>query len=215
MANTGFPQHNATIVDLTTTLRPWRRYIIRNGEKRYLRSNGPSFSVNYKNALAFAGDVDYSLLQATIRQDMSLGPRSSLEYFVNGGDFISKKKMYFPDYRHFMGNEFFFQYTYPPDQFRMLQYYRYSTTGWFFQTHATWSSQNFALTRIQALRTTGLSETLQLHYLKVPTIRNYTEVVYGIDNIYRVLRLEAVAQFHGSHFKGMGWRFGTSIPFGR
>lgn len=215
LQNTGFPIHNATILDLTATVRPWRRYLIRNGEKRYLRSKGPSFSVNYKSGLGFAGDVDYSMLQGNVRQNLSLGPRSNLEYFVNGGGFLSTKQMYFPDYRHFMGNEFFFQYAYPPDQFRMLQYYRYSTSSWFFQAHAIWTSQRFALTRIEALRITGISETLQLHYLRVPTIRNYTEAVYGIDDILRVIRLEAVAQFHGSHFKGMGWRVGTSIKFGR
>jgi hypothetical protein len=215
LANTGFPEHNALILDLTIDIRPWRRYLIRNGEKRYLRSKGPSFSLNYKDGLGFAGDVDYAMLQGNVRQNMNLGPRSNFEYFVNGGGFINKKQMFFPDYRHFMGNEFFFQYAYPPDQFRMLQYYRYSTTSWFFQAHATWTLQHFALTRIEALRITGISETIQLHYLKAPTIRNYTEVVYGIDNILRVIRLEAVAQFHGSHFKRMGWRIGTSIKFGR
>lgn len=215
LANTGFPEHNALLLDLTATLRPWRRYLIRNGKKRYLRSKGPSFGINYKSGLGFAGDVDYSLLQGNIRQDLNLGPRSNLEYFIGGGSFISTEKMYFPDYRHFMGNEFFFQYAYPPDQFRMLQYYRYSTSSWFFQAHAIWNLQRFALTRIEPLRLIGISETLQLHYLKVPTIRNYTEVVYGIDNIVRVIRLEAVAQFHGSHFKGMGFRLGTSIKFGR
>ena len=213
--NTGFPDHNALLLDLTATVRPWRRYLIRNGEKRYLRSRGPNFSINYKEALAFAGDADYSMLQGTIRQDVNLGPRSSLEYLVNGGGFLSKKQMYFPDYRHFMGNEFFFQYAYPPDQFRMLPYYTYSTSSWFFQAHATWNLQRFLLTRIQALRITGLSETIQLHYLRVPAIRNYSEVVYGIDNILRVVRLEAVAQFHGSQFKGMGWRLGTSLRIGR
>lgn len=215
LSETGFPVHNATLLDLTATVRPWRRYLLRNGEKRYLRSRGPSFIVNYKSGLAFAGDVDYSLLQGTIRQNLNLGPRSNLEYFVNGGGFLSKSQMYFPDFRHFMGNEFFFQYAYPPDQFRMLPYYTYSTSSRFLQAHATFSTQRFVITRIEALRTTGISETLQLHYLKVPTIRNYTEVVYGIDDILRILRLEAVAQFHGSKFQGMGWRFGTSIRFGR
>ncbi|MCE7064360.1 DUF5686 and carboxypeptidase regulatory-like domain-containing protein [Dyadobacter sp. CY326] len=215
LANTGFPEHDAMTLDLTATLRPWRRYLIRNGEKRYLRSKGPSFSVNYKRGVGIAGDVDYSMLQGTVRQDLNLGPRSNLEYYVNGGSFLSRKQMYFPDYRHFMGNEFFFQYAYPPDQFRMLSYYGYSTKSWFFQAHAIWTLQRFALTRIEALRITGISETLQLHYLRAPTIRNYSEVVYGIDNILRVIRLEAVAQFHGSHFIKMGWRVGTSIKFGR
>ncbi|QRR04341.1 carboxypeptidase-like regulatory domain-containing protein [Dyadobacter sandarakinus] len=215
LANTGFPQHNALLFNLNAQIRPWRRYLIRNGEKRYLRSKGPSFGVHYKSAAAFGGDVAYDMLEGTIRQDLSLGPRSHLEYYVNGGGFLSTKKMYFPDYRHFMGNEFFFQYAYPPDQFRMLQYYRYSTDSWFFQAHAVWTMQHFLLTRVQALRVTGLSETLQLHYLRVPSIRNYSEVVYGLDDILRVIRLEAVAQFHGSHFKQMGFRVGTSIKFGR
>lgn len=215
LANTGFENHNAWIFDMTATLRPWRRYLVRNGEKRYLRSRGPAFSVNYKSGLGALGDSDYSLLQGTIRQDLSLGPRSNLEYLVNGGGFLSTKKMYFPDYQHFMGNEFFFQYVYPPDQFRMLPYYRYSTAKWFFQTHLTWSMQHFLLTRVQSLRVTGISETLQLHYLRVPSIRNYTEAVYGIDNIMRIVRLEAVAQFHDAHFQGMGWRIGASFRFGR
>lgn len=215
LSNTGFPKHNALLLDLSVNLRPWRRYSMRNGEKRYLRSKGPSFGLNYKGGLGFAGDVDYAMLQGNVRQNVNLGPRSNLEYYVNGGSFLSKTKLYFPDYRHFMGNEFFFQYAYPPDQFRMLPYYKYSTTSWFFQAHAIWTLQHFALTRLEALRITGISETIQLHYLRAPTIHNYTEAVYGIDNILRVIRLEAVAQFHGTHFQKMGWRIGTSIKFGR
>jgi hypothetical protein len=215
LANTGFNEHNALLLDLTVNIRPWRRYLIRNGEKRYLRSKGPSFGINYKSGLAIAGDVDYSMLQLNIRQNLNLGPRSNLEYFVNGGAFLSKKQIYFPDYRHFMGNEFFFQYAYPPDQFRMLPYYLYSTSKRFFQVHAIWTLQRFALTRIQALRVMGISETLQLHYLSVPTMNNYEEMVYGIDDILRVIRLEGVVQFHGSHYKGIGFRIGTSLKFGR
>ena len=215
LANTGFPQHNALLLDLTANIRPWRRYLIRNGEKRYLRSKGPSFAVNYKSGLPFAGDVDYSILQGTIRQNVNLGPRSNLDYSLNGGGFLSKKQIYFQDYRHFMGNEFFFQWGDPPYQFRMLPYYKYSTSEWFFQAHAVWSLQHFLLTRIEPLRVTGLSETLQIHYLKVPTISNYSELVYGIDNIYRVVRVEAVAQFHNGKYQRMGFRIGTNIRIGR
>ncbi|GGB90207.1 DUF5686 and carboxypeptidase regulatory-like domain-containing protein [Dyadobacter sediminis] len=215
LANTGFNEHNALLLDLTVNIRPWRRYLIRNGEKRYLRSKGPSFGINYKSGLAVVGDVDYSMLQATARQNLNLGPRSNLEYFVNAGAFLNKSQICFPDYRHFMGNEFFFQYAYPPDQFRMLPYYLYSTSKRFFQVHAVWTLQRFLLTRIQALRVTGISETLQLHYLSVPAMNNYEELVYGIDDILRVIRLEGVVQFHGSQYKGIGFRIGTSLRFGR
>lgn len=215
MANTSFPQHTAFILDATVRLSPWRRYLIRNGEKRYLRSRGPSFAVNYKSGLPVAGDVEYGMLQGTIRQSLSLGPRSNLDYNVNGGGFLYKGKMYFRDYRHFMGNEFFFLWGDTPSHFKMLPYYKYSTAEWFVQAHATLSLQHFLVTRIEALRVTGLSENLQLHYLKAPTAPNYSELVYGIANIYRILKLEAVAQFHDQKFQKMGFRVGTNIRIGR
>ncbi|MCE7040705.1 DUF5686 and carboxypeptidase regulatory-like domain-containing protein [Dyadobacter sp. CY312] len=215
LADTGFGEHNALLLDVTAHIRPWRRYLIRNGEKRYLRSRGPSFAINYKSGLPFVGDVDYSILHGTIRQNLNIGPRSSLDYSVNGGGFLSKNKLYFQDYRHFMGNEFFFLWGDTPHQFKMLPYYTYSTSEWFFQAHAVWSLQHFLLTRIEPLRVTGLSENLQIHYLKVPTISNYSELVYGIANIYRVVKLEAVAQFHGTEFQRMGFRIGTTLRIGR
>jgi hypothetical protein len=215
LSDTGFSEHNAFLFDLTAHIRPWRRYLIRNGQKRYLRSNGPSLSINYKSGLPFVGDVDYSLLQATIRQNLNIGPRSNLDYSINGGGFLSKKKMYFNDYRHFMGNEFFFLWGDTPYQFKMLPYYEYSTAEWFFQAHAIWSLQHFLLTRIEPLRVTGLSENLQVHYLKAPTMRNYTELVYGIANIYRVVKVEVVGQFHGTEFQRMGLRIGTILKIGR
>ncbi|REA55680.1 carboxypeptidase-like regulatory domain-containing protein [Dyadobacter luteus] len=215
LSDTGFPEHNAILFDFTAHIRPWRRYLIRNGEKRYLRSKGPSLAINYKSGLPFAGDVDYSLLQATIRQNLNIGPRSNLDYSINGGGFLSTKKMYFNDYRHFMGNEFFFLWGDTPYQFKMLPYYEYSTAEWFVQGHAIWSLQHFLLTRIEPLRVTGLSENLQVHYLKAPTMRNYTELVYGVANIYRVVKVEVVGQFHGAEFQRMGLRIGTILKFGR
>jgi hypothetical protein len=215
LSNTGFPNHNALLFDIKANIRPWRRYLIRNGEKRYLRSKGPSFGINYKGGVPVVGDVDYSLLQGNIQQDLNLGPRSSLDYSLNGGGFVGRNKMYFPDYNHFMGNEFFFQWGYPVNQFRMLPYYRYSTSSWFFQAHAIWSLQHFLITRIEPLRLTGLTETIQVHYLKTPSISDYSELVYGVDKILRFVRIEAVAQFHGSEFQRMGFRIGSTIRFGR
>ena len=76
------------------------------------------------------------------------------------------------------------------------------------------SLQRFIVTRIPALRLTGIKETLQVHYLSVPTLKNYTELVYGIDNIVRLVRIELVSRFHGTEFKGLGFRIGTSFRIG-
>ena len=214
LANTGFPIHHATVLTLNTTVRPWRRYIIRNGDKRYLRNRGPAFNLNYKVGLPALGDVNYSLLQGGVSQEFDLGPRSTLSYLTSGGGFLGKKNMYFIDYKHFMGNEFFFQMSDPLAHFRMLPYYKYSTSSWFAEAHVLWTLQRFLFTRMEFVRLTGVKETLQIHYLSAPTVKHYTELVYGFDDVLRVGRLELVGQFHGVHFQSIGFRIGTALQTG-
>ena len=170
LSNTGFPTNNALLFDLSISIRPWQRYTVRNGQKRYLRNRNPILGIQYKNAFGFAGDADFQYLQGTIRQNMSLGPRIDLDYTVSGGGFLRVKQMYFTDYKHFMGGEFFILTGSPLSDFRMLPYYLHSTSSWFYQGHAMFSLQRFIVTRIPALRLTGIKETLQVHYLSVPTL---------------------------------------------
>ena len=110
-----------------------------------------------------------------------------------------------------MGNEFFFQNGDILTSFRMLPYYQYSTSQRFLQGHAVWSSQRFVLTRLPFVRLAGLSELVQVHYLSTPAVKNYTELVYGVDGIIRLFRVEVVGQFIGSQYQGLGLRIGTTL----
>lgn len=209
LSNTGFPDHDAMIFQLGADIRPWRRYIVRNGEKRYLRTKKPAFNILYKAGLPFAGDVDYKFLQGSVRQTIDLGPRNTVSYSVKGGGFISKKNLYFPDFRHFLGNESFFRMGDPLTQFRSLPYYEHSTRQWFVEGHALWAMQRFMITQIPALRLTGIKETIQVHYLFSPTSRHYSELVYGLDHVLRFFRVETVAQFDGAKLHQIEFRVGT------
>lgn len=211
LENTGFPNHDALIFQISADIRPWRRYLVRNGEKRYLRSKKPSFSVLYKSGLGFGGDVNYDFLQGGIRQSIDLGPRNTIGYSVKGGGFLSNKEMYFPDFRHFLGNESFFRLGDPLNQFRSLPYYEHSTQQWFVEGHALWAMQRFIITQLPVFRLRGLKETVQLHYLFSPTSRHYGELVYGIDHILRFFRIETVVQFDSYKINKVEFRLGTTF----
>jgi len=211
LESTGFPDHDALVFQISADIRPWRRYLVRNGEKRYLRSKKPAFSILYKTGLGFAGDVDYDFLQGGIRQSIDLGPRNTVSYSVKGGGFLSKKEMYFPDFRHFMGNESFFRLGDPLTQFRSLPYYEHSTQQWFVEGHALWSMQRFLITQFPVFRLRGLKETVQVHYLFSPTSRHYGELVYGLDHILRFFRIETVAQFDSYKINKIEFRLGTTF----
>lgn len=212
MPNTAFPVHDALLLDIAATIRPWQKYMIRNGRKQYVRNQGPTFYLNYRKGLPAAKSVvDYDFVQGQVRYRFDTGPRSSLQMLTSGGIFLNSKKMFFADFRHFMGNEFFFQTGDALSSFRMLPYYRYSTASKFGQVHVLWSTQKFVLTQVQMLRLLGLRETAQIHYLATPHSKNYTELVYGIDGILRLFRLEVVTQFQKFRYENVGFRVGTVL----
>ena len=208
----GFPTHRALVWNVNMNVRPWQKYAIRNGQKRYWYNKGPTFLIGFKRAIPVEGaSPDYTQLEGSIRQNLDTGPRSNLRFAFTGGGFLSHKKLYFPDFRHFMGNEFFFQNGDILTSFRMLPYYQYSTAHRFLQGHALWNSQRFVLTRLPFVRLAGLSEILQVHYLSTPAVKNYTELVYGVDGIIRLFRVEVVGQFIGNQYQGLGLRVGTTL----
>ncbi|PWJ54486.1 carboxypeptidase-like protein [Dyadobacter jejuensis] len=215
LGNTGFDPHTVGLLTFKAKLKPWARYIVRNGLKRYLPNRGPIFDMTYKQGLAGIGEVQYSFVEGRFSHDAVLGPRSLLRYSVSGGGFVSKSNLYFMDFKHFMGNEFFLQIGDPVNNFRMLPYYQYSTDSWFVQGHAYWIFQRLLLTRLELVRLTGVKETIQIHALKTPSIGYYTELGYGLDDVLRIGRIEVIGQFHGAKLQAIGLRIGTSIQVGK
>jgi len=49
-----------------------------------------------------------------------------------------------------------------------------------------------------------------LSYLATPTSENYFEVGYGIDNLLRILRVEAAASFQDYQYNGWGIKIGIA-----
>jgi hypothetical protein len=63
------------------------------------------------------------------------------------------------------------------------------------------------------LRITGVKEMVFLSYLATPFSNNYFELGYGIDNLFRIFRVEAAVAFQDYRYNGFGVKVGiaTSI----
>ncbi|GAB3644210.1 DUF5686 and carboxypeptidase regulatory-like domain-containing protein [Spirosoma arcticum] len=218
VATTSFPTHRATILNLTASTRLGAtQYVIRNGRRIARRDNdAPLLTVNYRKGF---GQVDYDFLQAGISQSFETGIRSRLNYTLSAGAFLTDRKLYFPDFKHFAGNKFFFQQGDVVAGFRMLPYYQYSTGKRFAEAHVLAEFRKFLITQLTLVRLTGLKENVFVHYLYTPTSKNYTEVGYGLDGLIpQVLpffRVEVISQWQNAKYQGLGFRIGTTLKFGR
>ncbi|GAA4400152.1 DUF5686 and carboxypeptidase regulatory-like domain-containing protein [Nibrella viscosa] len=213
-----FPTHQALVLNLTATGRlKAGSYRISNGRRVNRRNTSPLLMLNYRKGIAGLGgsNVDYDFVQAGISHSFETGIRSRLSYDVRVGGFLNNRSVYFPDFRHFQGNQFFFQQGDPTSIYRMLPYYDYSTGKRFVEAHVLSEFRKFLLTQITYVRLTGLKENLFVHYLGTPASRHYTEVGYGLDGILRLFRVEVVTQWQDFTYQRVGFRVGTTLTFGR
>jgi hypothetical protein len=216
LAGTGFPQHTAFIGAVRLSARPWLKYRIRNGRKYAINRSSPTLMLDYRRAFpspTLNADVEFDNLELGIRHEFKIGVRGNVDFILRGGAFFNNDRMYFMDYKHFLGNKTPFSTNDPVGSFRLLDYYKYSTNDEYFVANVHYQFRKFLVSNITYVRLAGIRENVFVNYLATPTSGNYTEVGYSIDNILRIFRLEAAAAFREGKFVDYGFRFGiaTSI----
>ena len=212
LMDTGFPAHQALVGSLGISARPWLKFRIRNGDKREIHSSSPIISFDYRKGLnaVLGSDVNYDQIELGLKHEFKVGAKGNVDFWFRGGMFLNADKMYFMDYKHFLGNQTPFSATDPVGSFRLLDYYRFSTADKYFSANAHYQFRKFLVTTIPVVRLAGIRENVFVNYLATPTLKNYTEVGYSIDGILRIFRLEAAAAFRDGKYLGYGFRIGIA-----
>lgn len=212
LEDTGFPDHQAFRGSVGITAKPWLKYRSYNGNKYVVSGSSPALLLRYTKGFndILSSDVDYDLVELGVKYGFDLGAKGSIVFNIQGGKFLNKNKLYFMDFKHFLGNQTPFVTSDPVATFRLLDYYRHSTSDQYLVTNVNYQFRRFILTRIPYVRLAGIHENIFVNYLKTPTSRNYTEVGYSIDGILRMFRLEAAASFEGGKHQDVGFRIGIA-----
>ncbi len=212
LMDTGFPSHQALIGSLGITARPWLKFRIRNGDKREIDSSSPTISFDYRKGFdaLLGSDIKYDQIELGLRHEFKMGAKGNVDIWLRGGTFLNTDKMYFMDYKHFLGNKTPFSTNDPVGSFRLLDYYQYSTATKYFSANAHYQFRKFLVTTIPVVRLAGIRENVFVNYLATPTSKNYTELGYSIDGILRIFRLEGAAAFRDGKYLGYGFRIGIA-----
>ncbi len=216
LIDTAFPEHNAFIGSANITARPWLKYTIRNGRRNVVANSSPTITLDYRKGFdqVLGSEVDFDQIELGIKHRFRAGARGNFDFFVRAGMFTNSDKMYFMDYKHFLGNRTPFITNDPVGSFRLLDYYRHSTADKYFVGNLHYQFRKFLVTNIPLVRMAGIRENVFLNYLATPTSMNYTEVGYSIDGILRIFRLEGAVSFQDGAYLDYGFRLGITSIFG-
>ena len=192
---------------------PRYRYRIQDNTKIYVESKFPTYSLTYKSALSgiFGSDTRYDFAILGIRQQINFGIDDHISYSASVGKFLNRDNVYFEDFQHFNTQPTGFTFSSVENSFRLLPFYQYSTSDRFLEGHANWQTRRLILKQLPIIRNSLITERFFANYLNTPELKNYVETGYGINNLFLLLNVEAVAGFENGKFHSAGVKVSLNL----
>lgn len=180
-----FPTYNSASITANLTYVFGQKYISRPDVKVYTKSGLPELSLTYKKAIKgiFNANTAYDLVTfEAIQEKLKLGLWGYSSLVVGAGIFLHKETLYYPEFKHFRGNNATF---FPPNlrKFMFLDFYQYSTNQRYLEAHLEHNFSGFITNKIPLLRKLKLEELVGFNYLDQPQKSNYKEFYFGLQRL--------------------------------
>jgi hypothetical protein len=212
-----FASHSIARIHASVDWRPGLTYSIRNGRKSPNYERSPEVTFMYQKALpGIFGDglaADFDQIEASIKHAVKFAASGKLDFNVTGGAFLNSNQVFFQDFKHFGGNRTLFSNMGAASNFRVMDYYRYSTSGNYVSAIAHYQFRKFLFTQLPMLSFSGVRENIFVNYLKTENSPHYTEIGYSLDNLFRFFRVELAAGFENGNFLRTRPLFGIATIF--
>lgn len=185
-----FGTNRAMFADITLSYTPFQKYIREPRQKVILGSRWPTFSVNYRQALAgvFKTDIDYSYLEFRINQEFPWGLLGRSELRAVSGSFLQHRRLSPVDYRYQRRGDYIF-FTPPMFAFQTLDS-TFVTFKRFYEVHYRHHFNGAIVNKLPFMRALKIRESAGVSVLYAPERRNmmFFEVYGGIDKLIRIWR---------------------------
>jgi len=202
-----FPSYAAFTLSASLTYTPGQTFITRPDGKFYQSPKAPTFQLSYRGGIKglLNTEADYHLLTLEISKErISTGMLGYSAFVVGAGKFLGNNKVYYPDFKHFRGNNALFGLPILR-RFHYLDFYLYSTDRHYLEAHFEHSFAGFITNKIPLVRKLKLEELIGANYLTQPAKKHYSEFYFGLQRL--VLRATYGFAYDGKKRVEHGFRF--------
>jgi hypothetical protein len=193
---------------------PCQYYKMVGRQKLVLHSDFPTFSIDWHNGISgiFNSISNFNRLTFEVSQNIDLDILNRIYYSAKAGKFFNNKRMHFSEFAHFNLSEDDLMFSPFEGLQKIMQTYNSSTNDWFLQMNFTYSTSRLLLKRFVFQRA-HFDENLYFSYLRTPHLKHFSEIGYGLSNIFSVVGAGIFFGFEGFDYKFV--RLKLSINFGR
>ena len=206
-----FNSHKALIVGFSLTFKPGQKFIQYPNYKVGIGSKYPTFVVNYIKGInnVFNSSVNFDKWRFSIQDDKNLKIAGSIKYKVGIGGFLNNKKVFIQDFQHFNGNRVLSASEYV-NSFQLASYYINSTTENFYSFgHVEHHFNGLFTNKIPLFRKLNWHLVAGSNALYVNKHNNYIELFGGLENIFKIFRVDAVVGYDKNNNVSTGIRIGA------
>lgn len=213
IASSNFTRHQASILTLGVSWRPGSKYIELPDRKINVGSKYPTLNASLIQGIngLFGSDVNYSKWTFSVSDNLNLKLGGLFSYNLKLGGFLNKSKVFMQDFQHIQGNQLLFAAPYL-NSFQLAPYYKFSNVESFNAAiHTEYHLNGLLTNKIPLLRKWNWFFVLGANALYLNKNNSYYEGIFGIENIFKVLRVDFVygAQQNASSSRGIR----ISLPF--
>ncbi len=203
---------NAFTTQVEFSAQPFMKYVSRNGVKSPLNKDALKLRATWNAGWDNVGESisNFQQVELGLKTKFDIGVRASVDFEAEVGTFLSNNRVMFADFKHFNGGLTEIAPIQLIGNFRLLDYYQYSTQDQYAAGFAYINLRKFMLTQLPMMRLLGIKENIILNHLKTTNSPHYTEIGYSIDRIFKLFRLELVQSFEDGSPRDFGFRVGMS-----
>jgi hypothetical protein len=208
--DTPFPRHQAVLTSIDLQYQPGQRFIEFPDRKISIGSKYPTLEVQYEKGWngILGSDVNFDKWRFSVWDEVNLKLRGLLHYRFSVGGFLNTRSVYIQDYQHFSGNQTLFASEYL-NSFQLAPYYANSTTAAFYATgHLEHHFNGLLTNKIPVFRRWNWNLVGGTNAFYVNPNNNYVEAFGGLENIFKLFRVDLVGSWLNGRYSQTGVRFG-------
>ena len=187
---------------------PFQKYRMNNGRKVPRGSDWPTLVLSWQHGInefpEVSGYRQYDMFRFEVFKNHDIGAFSELRWRFRTGAFLDNRSVPYYDFFHFNPQ--------PPmvllddyhDAFMLPAYYSLSTPEAFGEFHFKYTTPYLLLKLIPGISNTLMRENVSLSYLGSKNRPQYTELGYGISEIFFLAELGVYVGFEDFAYKSIG-----------
>ncbi|MEO6948227.1 MAG: DUF5686 and carboxypeptidase regulatory-like domain-containing protein [Ginsengibacter sp.] len=194
LLNSQFIRHQAVLIHTSFSIKPGQKYIQFPKYKMAVGSKLPTFTVDYTKGIKqlFGSDVDYDKWSLAISDDANLKLGGSIKYNLTFGGFLNTNAVQVQDYNHFNSTISHVAGEYVKTFQNATPYYFSNTSSFYTEFHFEHHSNGLLTNKIPLFKRLNWNLVEGTNALYINPNRKYAEVFVGLENIFKLLRIDAV-----------------------